>query len=66
VSIADEPDVPSRIFWDRVVAADTGPHPEDCTIVAAPGSPMILTLSDGRQFVGSSRRELLAQVESCS
>lgn len=64
MSIADEPDVHWDDFWFRVMAADLGPDPHSCNIVCAPGAPMLLTLSDGRQFVGTRRGELLDQVEA--
>lgn len=71
MSIAHEPDVHTDVFWERVLAADTaervyGPpmHRARPVLVITPGAPCVLYLADGRQFIGSSKRELLERLEA--
>lgn len=63
MSIADEPDVPPDVFWTRVRAHDPGERGDVPEVVLIPGAPAVLTLTDGRQFIGNTRRELLRQLE---
>lgn len=63
MSIADEPDVPTDVFWSRVCARDPGDGVVTPEVLMVPGAPAVLTLTDGRQFIGNTRRELLRQLE---
>lgn len=60
-------------FWTRVFACDKaerifGPpmHVVRPLVVLSPGAPMMLLLSDGREFAGGDRESLVEAAERAS